>query len=89
MAKEKFERNKPHVNIGTIGHVGPWQDHPDRCYHQGADTWRAMQSSWIMPTSTRLPKRESAALPSTPLTLSIRLRSVTMHTLTAPATPTM
>ena len=21
MAKEAFERNKPHVNIGTIGHV--------------------------------------------------------------------
>ncbi|MBT7122698.1 MAG: elongation factor Tu, partial [Clostridia bacterium] len=21
MAKAKFERNKPHVNIGTIGHV--------------------------------------------------------------------
>jgi len=21
MAKEKFVRNKPHVNIGTIGHV--------------------------------------------------------------------
>ena len=21
MAKEKFERNKPHMNIGTIGHV--------------------------------------------------------------------
>ena len=21
MAKEKFERNKPHVNVGTIGHV--------------------------------------------------------------------
>ena len=21
MAKEKFERNKPHLNIGTIGHV--------------------------------------------------------------------
>jgi translation elongation factor EF-Tu-like GTPase len=21
MAKEKFDRNKPHVNIGTIGHV--------------------------------------------------------------------
>jgi elongation factor Tu len=21
MAKEKFERNKPHCNIGTIGHV--------------------------------------------------------------------
>src|SRR2546429_9881515 len=21
MAKEKFERNKPHVNVGTIGHI--------------------------------------------------------------------
>ncbi|WP_406946543.1 GTP-binding protein, partial [Listeria innocua] len=21
MAKEKFDRSKPHVNIGTIGHV--------------------------------------------------------------------
>jgi len=21
MAKEKFERNKPHLNIGTIGHI--------------------------------------------------------------------
>ena len=21
MAKEEFERNKPHVNVGTIGHV--------------------------------------------------------------------
>ena len=21
MAKEHFERNKPHINIGTIGHV--------------------------------------------------------------------
>ena len=23
MAKEKFDRSKAHVNIGTIGHVGP------------------------------------------------------------------
>ncbi len=21
MAKEKFERNKPHCNVGTIGHI--------------------------------------------------------------------
>ena len=26
MAKGKFERTKPHVNVGTIGHV----DHGDR-----------------------------------------------------------
>ena len=29
MAKEKFERSKPHVNIGTIGHV----DHGKTSYH--------------------------------------------------------
>ena len=23
MSKEKFDRSKPHVNIGTIGHVDP------------------------------------------------------------------
>jgi elongation factor Tu len=22
MAKQKFERDRPHVNVGTIGHVG-------------------------------------------------------------------
>ncbi|MBP8181754.1 MAG: GTP-binding protein, partial [Candidatus Microthrix subdominans] len=21
MAKEKFERNKPHMNVGTMGHI--------------------------------------------------------------------
>lgn len=25
MAKEKFVRTKPHVNIGTIGHVSNWE----------------------------------------------------------------
>lgn len=29
MAKEQFQRNKPHVNVGTIGHVeialSPWR----------------------------------------------------------------
>ncbi|MGS9668553.1 GTP-binding protein, partial [Salmonella enterica subsp. enterica serovar Infantis] len=23
MSKEKFDRTKPHVNVGTIGHVDP------------------------------------------------------------------
>ena len=59
MAKAKFERTKPHVNIGTIGHV----DH-------GKTTRRA-------------------ASRSTPRTLSMKLRSVTMRTLTAPVTRTM
>jgi len=29
MAKEKFNRSKPHVNVGTIGHIRPWEDDPD------------------------------------------------------------
>ena len=33
MAKEKFERNKPHVNVGTIGHV----DHGKNNSDSGAD----------------------------------------------------
>ena len=28
MAKEQFQRNKPHVNVGTIGHVDlPYRRH--------------------------------------------------------------
>ena len=31
MAKEKFERNKPHVNVGTIGHVDHGKNNLDCC----------------------------------------------------------
>ena len=34
MAKAKFERTKPHVNVGTIGHV-EWKDHFDCSNYQG------------------------------------------------------
>ena len=33
MAKEKFDRSKPHVNIGTIGHVDHGKTTLNRCYH--------------------------------------------------------
>ena len=29
MAKESFERSKPHVNVGTIGHVDHGKDDAD------------------------------------------------------------
>jgi elongation factor Tu len=34
MAKGKFERNKPHVNIGTIGHVDHGKTIADGCDHE-------------------------------------------------------
>ena len=34
MAKAKFERNKPHVNIGTIGHVDHGKTTSDGSDHQ-------------------------------------------------------
>ena len=36
MAKEKFDRSKPHVNVGTIGHV----DH-------GKTTLTAAITAWL------------------------------------------
>ena len=34
MAKKKFERTKPHVNVGTIGHIDHGKTQPDRGHHQ-------------------------------------------------------
>ena len=31
MSKEKFERNKPHVNIGTMGHIDHGKTTSDGC----------------------------------------------------------
>ena len=70
MAKEKFERNKPHVNVGTIGHV----DHGKttltaaitkvlRDEGPGARSWRTTRS-------TRRRRSASAASPSRPRTSS-------------------
>ena len=34
MAKQKFERTKPHVNIGTIGHIDHGKTTPDGGHHE-------------------------------------------------------
>ena len=89
MAKEKFERTKPHVNIGTIGHV----DH-------GKTTLTAAITKVLSETEgckadftafeniDKLPRSASAALRSPSPTLSTRLLPVTTLTLTARATLT-
>ena len=88
MAKAKFERTKPHVNIGTIGHV----DH-------GKTTLTAAITKVLnlegdaeyvdYANIDKAPEERERVLPLIPLTLSMRPKNATMLTLTAPATPTM
>ncbi len=73
MAKEKFNRDKPHVNVGTIGHI----DH-------GKRAWRRFERSTASITRrksgnavSRSPSRTSSTLPP----------SVITPTSTAPAMP--
>ena len=88
MAKEKFERNKVHVNVGTIGHV----DH-------GKTTLTAALTKVcaeayggdLKEPSTRLIMRQKSGSVGLRLrlpTLSMIRRIVTTHTLTVRATLT-
>ena len=89
MAKEKFERKKPHVNVGTIGHV----DHGKTTLTAAltrvcAETWGGERSS-LLTASTTHRKSASAVLPSRPPTWSTIHPIVTTPTWIAPDTPTM
>jgi len=96
MAKEKFERTKPHVNVGTIGHV----DHGKTTLTAAITTVLAAKFGGAAKAYDQIDaapeekargitKRRLAALRLTQLTLSTRQPTVTTHTLTAQATPTM
>ena len=86
MAKAKFERTKPHVNIGTIGHVDQLllQQLLLRLLH-----YKVLQKRKIMLISTLHQKKEKEVLQSILLTLNMKLLSVTTLTLTAQDTLTM
>ena len=89
MGKEKFSRNKPHCNIGTIGHV----DHGKTSLTAAitkvlAETGGATVQG-LRVRSTARPKKRHAASPSTPRTSSTRRLTVTTLTSIAQATPTM
>ena len=89
MAKEQFQRNKPHVNVGTIGHV----DHGKTSLTAAITSVLAKKGfrrkHAAMTRLTPPPKNANAALPSPRLTLNTKRKTVTMPTLTAPDTPTM
>jgi len=78
MAREKFERNKPHVNIGTIGHV----DHGKTTLTAAITNVLAKKVKLkhkTMETLMVLLKKESVALPLTQLMSNMKLKADIMR----------
>ncbi|HEY6113105.1 MAG TPA: GTP-binding protein, partial [Gaiellaceae bacterium] len=66
MAKQKFERNKPHVNVGTIGHI----DH-------GKTTLTAAITKVLAEQGTGTAARDFASIDAAP---EERQRGITINT---------
>ena len=84
MAKEKFERNKPHVNIGTIGHV----DHGKTTLTAAitmVQSSRGFAEAMAFDNNDNAPKRAGITIQL--LMLSTRLKLGTMHMLIVQVTP--
>ncbi len=88
MAKDIFERKKPHVNIGTIGHV----DHGKTTLTAAITTVQAkkgLRNSKALIKSIMLQKKKHVVLLLQHHTLNMKQQSVTMRTLTVLVTLTM
>ena len=87
MAKAKFERNKPHVNIGTIGHV----DHGKTTLTAAITMVLAAKGGaekCVTTKSTKHPKKRLVVSRLTLRTLNTKPKTDTTLTLTVPATLT-
>ena len=87
MSKEKFERTKPHVNVGTIGHV----DHGKTTLTAALTKVMAEQHGGEVKGYDQIdnaPEERSVASRLRRRTWSTRVTTVTTHTLTARATRT-
>jgi elongation factor Tu len=91
MAKEKFERTKPHVNIGTIGHV----DHGKTTLTAAITkvlAEKGFTKSDEIKTFDQIdnaPEEKERGITINTATLNMKQLIVTMLTLTARVTPTM
>jgi len=88
MAKEKFERSKPHVNIGTIGHI----DHGKTTLTSAITKVLAKSNPKIQfrafDSIDNAPEEKARGITIAVPTSSTRPSSATTPTSTAPATPT-
>ena len=88
MAKQKFERTKPHVNIGTIGHV----DHGKTTLTAAITIVLSKQGLAEVKDYAAIdkaPEEKKEVLQLLHLTLNMKHKHVTMHTLTVQDTQTM
>lgn len=79
MSKEKFERTKPHVNVGTIGHV----DHGKTTLTAAITTVLAKTyggSARAFDQIDNAPEEKLVVSPSTLLTLNMTPRLATTRT---------
>ena len=88
MAREKFERSKPHVNIGTVGHV----DHGKTTLTAAITKvlgFQGMAEFREYGDIDAAPEERERGITIPPLTSSTKRKGATMPTLIAPATLTM
>ena len=88
MSKEKFDRSKPHVNIGTIGHV----DHGKTTLTAAITKVRQRLVGLSFKPMIRLTRRRKSAPAVSPFRqpmLSMRLTTVTMRMSIVPGMLTM
>ena len=85
MSKEQFERNKPHCNVGTIGHI----DHGKTTLTAAITKVLAEKGgAKSFEETDNAPEEKERGSPSPRRTWSTRRRTVTTRTWTARATPT-
>jgi translation elongation factor EF-Tu-like GTPase len=87
MSKEKFERDKPHVNVGTIGHIDHGKTTLTAAITKTLSTKGGAEAK-SFGRSTTLPRRRSAESRSRPRTSSTRPTIAITPTSTARVTPT-
>ena len=77
--KAKFDRSKPHVNIGTIGHV----DHGKTTLTAAITKYLAMQGKAEFEdyaSIDKAPEEKERGITTTPLTLTARAMLTTLRT---------